>query len=230
MRGLAVVFDLDGTLIDSAPDIRAIANRVLAEAGGAPITIEQTRSFIGNGASVFVERMRRARGIGDCEHDRLHRAFLALYDNAFELTQAYPHVVEVLNLLKSEGARLGLCTNKPIRPAKRVLEHLGLLDFFDAVFGGDSLPVQKPDAAPLLATFQALRAEAGVYVGDSEVDAETAVRADVPFLLFTEGYHRSDPSEIPHCARFDSFLGLPALIKQHARLTANCSALKQSHA
>lgn len=226
---LAVVFDLDGTLIDSAPDIHAIANRVLTEVDADPITLEQTRSFIGNGASVFVARMRRARGIGDGEHDRLHRAFLALYDDAVELTRPYPHVVEVLNLLKSGGARLGVCTNKPIRPAERVLQHLGLIRFFDAVFGGDSLPVQKPDAAPLLATFEALRAATGVYVGDSEVDAETAVRADVPFLLFTEGYYRRDPSEIPHCASFDSFRDLPALIEQHACLMEAGSALKKSH-
>lgn len=89
---LGILFDLDGTLIDSAPDIHAMANAVLAEEGAAPITLQETRAFVGNGAAIFVERMREARGIGASEQARLHRAFLARYDHAVTLTRPYEGV------------------------------------------------------------------------------------------------------------------------------------------
>lgn len=212
----AVVFDLDGTLIDSAPDIHVIANRVLADIGVEPISLPQTRSFIGNGAAVFVTRMREARGIAESRQDELLRAFLALYDDAVTLTTVYPDVPEVLEELKSSGALLGICTNKPLRPALSVLRHLGLSGLFNAVRGGDSLPQRKPDPAPLLDTFAALGEGQGVYVGDSEIDAETAARAEVPFLLFTQGYRKTALNEMRHAAAFDSFRDLPGLIQRHA--------------
>ena len=209
----AVVFDLDGTLIDSAPDIHAIANRVLAQVGAAPISLDQARSFVGNGAAVFVARMRAACGIADSEQARLHRAFLDIYDDAVDLTRPYPDVPEVLEKLHGAGLRLGICTNKPLRPAQMVLRHLQLDRFFEVVIGGDSLPVQKPDPAPLHTTFDALGSGARIYVGDSEVDAETARRAQLPFLLFTEGYRRTPAADLPAAARFSSFGNLPGLIE-----------------
>ncbi len=212
----AVVFDLDGTLIDSAPDIHVIANRVLTEIGVEPISLQQTRSFIGNGAAAFVTRMREARGIAESHQDELHRAFLALYDDAVGLTTVYPDVPEILEELRSTGALLGICTNKPLRPAESVLRHMGLSGFFKAVRGGDSLPQRKPDPAPLLDTFAALGKGQWIYVGDSEIDAETASRAEVPFLLFTRGYRKKALGEIRHAAAFDSFRDLPGLIRQHA--------------
>ena len=209
----AIVFDLDGTLVDSAPDIRDIANRVLAEQGAGPISLEQTRSFIGNGAAVFVERMSAARGI-DSDPDRLaamHARFEELYNTAAGLSRLYPGVAEALRILRDSGFALGLCTNKPIRPARFVLAHFGLEGLFDVVLGGDSLPRRKPDPQPLLHAFDNLGRSARIYVGDSEVDAETARRADIPFLLFTEGYRKSPVAALPHAASFSSYALLPEL-------------------
>ncbi|WP_407493001.1 phosphoglycolate phosphatase [Pseudooceanicola sp. MF1-13] len=208
-----IVFDLDGTLIDSAPDIHGIANRLLEQEGAPPISLEQARDFIGNGASVFVERMRQARGLSDDMHDRLLADFIASYDTAVNLTVLYPGVVDALAILKAKGARLGVCTNKPLRATRAVLAHFGLDVTFDAVLGGDSLPTHKPDPAPLLATFDALGPGPRVYVGDSDVDAETARRAGIPFLLFTEGYRKSPVAELPHSATFSSFDQLVPLIQ-----------------
>ncbi|MEC7764594.1 MAG: phosphoglycolate phosphatase [Pseudomonadota bacterium] len=209
-----IVFDLDGTLIDSAPDIRGVANGLLGEAGLEPLTLEETRSFIGNGAGVLVEKMRAARGIDDSEHDRLLATFVDRYDAAVDLTVPYPGVTEALDSLIQAGHALGICTNKPVSPTHAVLRHLGLNGYFDTIWGGDSLPVRKPDPAPLLAALDALGAGQAVYVGDSEVDAETAEHAHVPFLLFTEGYRKSPVERIAHAAAFGSFEHLPVLVAE----------------
>lgn len=207
-----IVFDLDGTLIDSAPDIHGIANALLAAEGKEPITLDQARDFIGNGASVFVSKMRAARDIMDEQHDRLLEQFIARYDDAVTLTKPYPNVETTLKALIADGHSLGICTNKPIRPTISVLAHLGLDKYFQTFWGGDSLPVHKPDPAPLNAAFDALQDGVDLYVGDSDVDAETAQRAMVPFFLYTEGYRKLPVSEMPHTEAFSDFADLPALI------------------
>lgn len=207
-----IVFDLDGTLIDSAPDIHAIANLVLAGVGAAPISFPETHRFIGNGAAVFVARMRGARGLGDSMQAQLLAEFVALYDTAVTRTHPYPGVENALRALQADGHRLAVCTNKPQRPARAVLAHLRLDGFFETVLGGDSLTVRKPDPSPLVAAFEALGSGPMIYVGDSEVDAETAARAGVAFLLFTEGYRKTPVAQLPHRAAFDDFDALPGLV------------------
>lgn len=208
----AIVFDLDGTLIDSAPDIHGIANRLLAEEGHAPITLAQARSFVGMGASVFVQRMRAACGIAGDAHDDLLARFKAHYMTAVDLTRPYPGVPAALQALKDAGHDLGICTNKPIRPTEAVLAHLDLARFFDVVLGGDSLPVHKPDPAPLFAAYAALPDGPRLYVGDSEIDAATAEAAGIPFLLFTEGYRKAPVADLVHAAHFDDFACFPGLV------------------
>ncbi|SON57396.1 Phosphoglycolate phosphatase, chromosomal [Hartmannibacter diazotrophicus] len=209
----AIVFDLDGTLIDSAPDIHAVANALLAGEGRDPITLDETRRFIGNGAAVLVQRMRQARGIPDSEQARLFAAFMARYDTAVHLTEPYPGVPQALATLRASGHRLGVCTNKPHRPAMAVLAHLELDRFFETVLGGDSMAAHKPDPAPLHAAFNALGETALFYVGDSEVDAETAMRARVPFLLYGAGYRKASIEEMLATAVFANFDQLPGLIE-----------------
>lgn len=215
-----IVFDLDGTLIDSAPDIRAIANSVLSENGLDPISLAETVSFIGNGASVFVAKMRAARSVPDSEHNRMLTRFEHLYENILELTAPYPSVREALAHLTVAGHRLGLCTNKPMAATRAVLSYLSLTDPLDVIYGGDSLPQRKPDPAPLLAAFDELGDGPCIYVGDSEVDAETADRAGVPFLLFTEGYRRTPAEELPHLATFSHFKDLPKLVQAQLEVLA----------
>jgi phosphoglycolate phosphatase len=207
-----VVFDLDGTLIDSAPDIRALANALLTREGAAPLTLAETRDFIGHGVAAFVARMRAARHIPEAEHDRLMSDFVRGYEDAFHLTTPYPRVPETLQALRAAGHRLGICTNKPLRPCRAVLAHLGLLDHFEVTVGGDSMAQRKPDPAPLDAAFRELGTGPRLYVGDSETDAETARRADVPFLLFSGGYRKQPVTELPHALAFDDFGDLPRCI------------------
>jgi phosphoglycolate phosphatase len=219
---IGVIFDLDGTLIDSAPDIHRVANEVLALEGLPEISLAEARSFVGSGVPVFVSRALAALGEPPegARHARMVAAFSARYEHAHALTTLYPGVREALAALVRAGHPMGLCTNKPITPTRVVLAHFGLADTFAAVIGGDSLPERKPDPAPLLRAAAELGAARALFVGDSEIDAETAERAGLPFALFTEGYRKSPPEALAHAARFRDFSELPALV---ARLAAEAA-------
>ena len=212
---MIAIFDLDGTLIDSAADIQAAGNLALAAEGLAPVTYDQVRSFIGNGAQVFVERLERASAgsIDPARTARMRRLFAEAYETAHALTTIYPGVEEALDRLARDGWRLGLCTNKPLQPTLAVLRHLGWEGRFAAVIGGDSLTVMKPDPAPLRAVIDALGPGPLVYAGDSETDAATAQAAGVPFALYTRGYRKSPVSGIPHSRSFDDWSDFPALAR-----------------
>jgi phosphoglycolate phosphatase len=211
---LAVAFDLDGTLIDSAPDIHAAVNRALATLDLPGLTATQVKGSVGNGAPLLLSRCLAALGQAHEGplHNELYKTFIGFYDNAFALTALYPNVRETLNALSNAGLPMGICTNKPQSPTLAVLRHFGLLGFFSAVVGGDSLPKRKPDPAPLHFLINALGNSSAVFVGDSEVDAETAEAARVPFLLFTEGYRKSPLADLHPRASFSDFSALPGLI------------------
>jgi phosphoglycolate phosphatase len=214
----AVIFDLDGTLVDSAPDIHAAVNRLLADVAEAALSAETVKSFIGNGVPTLVARVLAACGHGPdpARQADWQAGFLRHYEaESATLTQLYPGVTEALSALDKKGHQLALCTNKPELPARKILRAFGLDGFFPVVIGGDSLPQRKPDPAPLLAAAAGLEGPV-LFVGDSEVDAETALAAQVPFLLFTEGYRRAPVHALPHAARFGRFSDLPALVARCA--------------
>ena len=205
----AIVFDLDGTLIHSAPDLHAACNRMLAEEGKPPLSLETVISYIGNGVPRLVALAMQATGIPESEHARLVGVFMRHYDaDPATLTTPYPNLLPLLESLKARGHKLGLCTNKPEAPAREILRLLEMEDFFAAVVGGDTLGVKKPDPAPLRQCLKLLGEETCLYVGDSEVDAETARRAGLPFALFTGGYRKKPVSELPHDFAFDDFAAL----------------------
>ena len=177
MTGLyrAVVFDLDGTLIDSAPAIQRIAATYLAGEGKPPLTLDETRSFIGNGARVFCQRMLAARGLrsGPAALEARYPAFHALYAAAPPGDNVpYEGAFAALARLAEAGVALALCTNKPAAPTHAVL---------NAAIGG--------------------RPEETLFVGDSEVDAATASAAHVAFAFHTPGYAK-DPAAITAALRF----------------------------
>lgn len=217
---ISVIFDLDGTLIDSAPDIHDQANRVLAEQGFGPLPLPQVRSYIGKGVPHLIERLLQAVGEGpdSPRHAPMVASFTAGYVTAVGLTRCYPGVTAALDDLQALGCILGICTNKPIVPTHAVLKHLNLDGCFPAVIGGDSLATRKPDPAPLFAAAAAMGGHPVLYVGDSETDAATAQNAGVPFLLFTEGYRNTPAKDLPHDALFSDFSELPALVSRHIAL------------
>lgn len=208
----SLIFDLDGTLIDSLPDLAAAVNRMLAAEGQPAMERAEVQSYVGDGAPTLVLRVMKARGLDEARHGDLTERMVADYTRrSAELTRPYPNVSEVLGRLKAAGHRLGLCTNKPGAATASVLLALGLDGFFDTVVAGDSLPERKPHPAPLLETVAALGGP-GLYIGDSEVDARTAEAAGLPFLLFTEGYLRVPVCEIRITGTFRDFTDLPNIV------------------
>lgn len=211
---MRIVFDLDGTLIDSAPDIRLAVNAMLEDQGLQPLDLPTVVSFIGNGLPHLVRLAMQARDMDMSRHDALADDVIRRYEAVNgKLTQLYPGTTDALNALAEAGHRLAICTNKPEVATKDILRHFNLARLFDRVIGGDSLPQRKPHPAPLLAAFGD---EPGLYVGDSEVDAETAGAAGVPFALFTGGYRKTPVEELSHACTFDAFDELPALVPRFA--------------
>ena len=214
-----IVFDLDGTLIDSAPDIQSVAATILEPLGKQALTLDETRNFIGEGAAVFVRRMMAARDIDETRHSHaaLLQDFVAQYEFAVDRAVFYPGVLRVLAALKQAGCRLGLCTNKPELPARAVLRHMGLASTFDAVMAGGMINSRKPEPDMLLQTIQDLGGGPTLYVGDSEIDAQTASRAAVAFALYSEGYRKLPVSEMHHDWVFDDFDALPGIVEDFRR-------------
>ncbi len=218
----AIVFDLDGTLVDSVPDIHAATAAFLAERGHAPLDLATITGFVGNGVPVLLERVLRA--VGEAAEPEHLQAALPRFNEIYgaapaALSKLYPGVAEALEALAAAGHLLGICTNKPEGPARQMIEELGIAGFIAALTGGDTLAARKPDPAPLRHTAGLLQAElaAVVYVGDSEVDAATAAAADVPFVLFTEGYRKTPVAEIAHHAALSDFTELPGLVATLSR-------------
>lgn len=214
---LPIVFDLDGTLIDSAPDIHACVNTVLAHHDTPLLTLDQVRSFIGGGVEMLWQKISAARGLPDARMPDHVAAFMLCYQDATRLTRLFPGVVDTLNLLADRGHPLGICTNKPHSVTSAILDHFGIARLFGSIIGGDSVAERKPHPAPLRAALQGLGADPlhpkAFFVGDSEFDAACAAAVPVPFLIYSQGYRQTPVAELPHLAAFDDFTALPALIE-----------------
>lgn len=214
------MFDLDGTLVDSAPAIRAVANELLARIapGIAPLSLAETRALIGNGASAFLHGALETRAINDPGAFASRLAlFLEIYEAApGDANVAYRGAVAAIAELRRAGHRIGLCTNKPTGPTISVLEALGLGEAFAAVVAGDTLAERKPHPAPLIETVRRLGGGPALYVGDSEVDAETAAAAGIDFVLHTEGYRKAPVDRLVHAARFSDFQELAVIVDRLA--------------
>ncbi len=210
----SVVFDLDGTLIHSAPDLQAAANKMLADYGLAPLDMATIEGFIGNGVPKLVERCLRAYGKPQSEEaiDKMRAYYGA---DPFTLTEPYVGVVDCLEALKAAGIQLAVCTNKPLAPALTILDGLNLTKYFDVVVGGDTYSTHKPDPQPLLGCMDKMGADMAntVYVGDSETDALTAQNADMTFALFSGGYRKTPCEELRHHFLFDDFAALTPYLK-----------------
>ena len=216
MAHFLLVFDLDGTLVDSLPDLTNTLNKVLSERGYAPLARSEVSPLVGDGVPTLVARAFAACGGGDAEAAAALPRYIEIYEaNATVLTRPYPGVRETLEELRRRGYRNAVCTNKLQQATMTVLKGLDLAPLFDAVAGGDRYPVRKPNPGHLLGLIDELGGSPGraVMIGDSENDAAVAHAAAVPLVMMRYGYSRVAPETLGAAAVLDHFAELPATLE-----------------
>lgn len=209
-----VAFDLDGTLADTAPDLAAALNHALGALGRPSVRPEDVRYLVGHGARALLRKGLAVSGASDevlVEQGFPH--FIDFYAaNICNGTTCYPGLEPVLDELKARGVRTAICTNKPERLTHALLDALGWTARFDAVVGGDTLAVRKPDPAPLHAAITRAGGGRAVFVGDSITDADTARAAHIPFVAVGFGFSDRPVAELGADAVIDAYTELvPAL-------------------
>lgn len=211
-----VVFDLDGTLADTAPDLAAALNHALERLGRPAVGPASVRSLVGHGAKALLRKGLAASG--DADEALVERGFPAFIDhyaaNICVGTRSYPGLEPVLDELKARGVRTAVCTNKPERLTHLLLDALGWSGRFDAVVAGDTLPVRKPDPAPLHEAVARTGGGRAVLIGDSITDADTARAAGLPFVAVSFGFSDRPAAELGANAVIDDYAELVALLER----------------
>lgn len=215
--GWTIVFDLDGTLVDTAPDLLGALNHVLSESGLQPVTLDTIALLIGQGAKAMVERGLEVQGIraSEGEMEAHFERFLAYYAaNIAVESRPFPGATDALAELTARGARLAVCTNKRQGLSDQLLEELWLSGWFAAVVGADSVPRRKPDGDHILKTVSAAGGDPSraIMVGDSRTDERAARNAGLPFVFVTLGYESEPAEALAPDAVIESYAALlPAL-------------------
>ena len=194
-----VMFDLDGTLMDSVPDLAAAVDKMLMLLGREPAGIDRVRDWVGNGSRVLVRRALAGQlqheGVADELADEALALFMQAYSGGHELTTVYHGVRECLDWLRERDVKLAIITNKPAQFIEPLLEEKGLAGYFQWLIGGDTLPQQKPDPAALVWVMReaGVSPNASLFVGDSRNDVRAAKAASVPCAALTYGYNHGEP-------------------------------------
>jgi phosphoglycolate phosphatase len=210
MRDLTLVFDLDGTLVETAPDLIAATNHALSDLGLAPVGGDLLKPWIGFGARrMIVEGLRESgRELAEPDVDRLLGRFLAYYEaNIAAESYPFPGAVAALSKFRSAGARLAVCTNKREKLSKELLATLDLDHLFGALAGRDTFPVSKPHPDHLLGAIRMVGGDArrAIMIGDTSVDIDTARAARVPVIACSFGYSDTPVRELGPDAVIDHF-------------------------
>ena len=212
-----VIFDLDGTLIDSEPDLRIALNQLLTLLGRRPVTRDEVVMMVGDGVIKLVERaLRVVDAENDVNLDTAVAKFLEFYEAApADLSTPFPGAVETVRTLKADGIKLGVCTNKPEAPAREILATFGFLELFEVIIGGDTLAdARKPNPRPLAAAIEAVHSqpERAVMVGDSANDIDMAKALRVRSVAVSFGYPRGSVAELGADKVIDNFSELRELL------------------
>ncbi|MEO1207142.1 MAG: phosphoglycolate phosphatase [Pseudomonadota bacterium] len=210
----AILFDLDGTLIDSVPDIAAALNKVLQGIGRPGFTNAAVATLVGDGARTLVARALEMSQPNDIPAfdgtttDALYQDFIAHYDAApCNQTVLYPNALRCLVALRKQGGKLAIVTNKPEELTQRIMKELSLAQLFEVIVGASDARPLKPDPAMLDYAIQAMECKTAnaVFIGDSGADVKAARAAQIPVVLLTHGYMNADPSLLNADATLDGF-------------------------
>ncbi len=212
-----MVFDLDGTLVDTAPDLISTLNLVLAGEGLPPVAYDDARRMIGGGARRMIERalIAEGRNVASTELDRMFGIFIDHYSaHIADRSRPFPHLETVLQRLGGEGFRLAVCTNKLEWLSLRLLDTLNLSRYFAAICGQDTFGIQKPDPQMLRLTIRRAGGEVqrAIMIGDSMTDVRTARAASVPVIAVDFGYSEGTPQSLNADRLISSFTELPHAI------------------
>jgi phosphoglycolate phosphatase len=230
LAGWTIAFDLDGTLVETAPDLVGALNVILVEQGMAPAPMTAVRQLVGHGLRGMLIRAFAMADLTITE-DRiaqLRPRIVEVYQGRIaQESRPFPGCLDALADLRARGARLAVCTNKPEGLARLLLDELDMTACFDAIVGGDTLPVQKPDPAPLL---EAVRQAGGdparaILVGDASPDVGAAQAAGAPCVVCAFGYNDLPPAELGGDVIIGHFDALAAAV---AGLVASCRAAAES--
>ncbi|CCQ75454.1 phosphoglycolate phosphatase [Magnetospira sp. QH-2] len=217
-----ILFDFDGTLVDSVPDVCHGLNKALARIDRAPRTVEQVKSWVGKGArDLVVSALELSGGVlSDCETDAVCKDFLEAYAAEPIIDSViFPGAVEMLETLQAQGKTLGICTNKPSLTAAPVMQALDLEKYFPVVLCGDQVIHKKPDARHVLDCVTAMGGtpERAVLVGDSENDAYAARNAGIAYVMVSFGYCHEPMDSLPMDVLIDHLSDLPDTIARMSR-------------
>ena len=214
MTAPVIAFDLDGTLVDTAPDLVSTLNILFERIGLPPVDYAAARNFVGGGARKMIERGLAAErhSVAAADMDDLTRQFIEHYaEHIADRSRPFPGVEEVLGALSRQGCLLAVCTNKLEWLAARLLEQLGLAQHFVAICGGDTFRLQKPHPEPLWGTIARAggRDDRAVMVSDSVIDIATGRAAGVPVIAVDYGYSDVPVSQLGPARVITSFSALP---------------------
>ncbi len=222
-----IVFDLDGTLVDSAPDLVDALNVVLAREGVAPVPLDRARKFVGRGGRVLIRLGLEAQGaqVSDARLEEMFAAFLAQYEaHISEKSLPYPGVIQALDRLAAAGHILAVCTNKYEVPAKMLLRDLGLAPYFATIVGADTFEVSKPNGAVLRLTAERAGGDPtrSILIGDTATDVATARNAGLPVVCVDFGYAPEPVADLAPDRIISHFDQLPDAV------VALCATLPQT--
>ena len=213
-----IVFDLDGTLINSAPDLCYALNQTLSEINIPEITLQEVMGYLGDGALELIKRgITKHANLEKFDTELLRLRFLEIYDTCLlNKTDFYPNAIQALKELKKLDYTLAICSNKPELLAKRIISGLNTSEYFDIITGGDTYDYRKPDPRHLINTIleAGKKIENAIMIGDSENDINCAKKANIPSIAVSFGYSKVPVEDLEPDLVMSDYINLTQYIKQ----------------
>nr|WP_321463734.1 phosphoglycolate phosphatase [uncultured Cohaesibacter sp.] len=225
-RFSCVLFDLDGTLVDTAPDLTGALNHVLAQYQLAPFSVEKVRNTVGFGARITIERSMSHynKTLSEEALDIAHAQFLAHYsENICKNSQLFPGVKDVLEMFKANDIRMSVCTNKTEHLSIDLLDQIGIADYFASICGSDTVPNKKPHPDHVFSAINRAggKCEEAILIGDSQADVQSARAAGIPVIVMSYGYTAVPSAELGADLVLDSFLDIPKTLETWPKALEN---------